>query len=133
MKLIDDVPTAEILAIISNEKEVFDSPEALYAALYAAVPETQQELVAEIAKRDVLIKELTYALGQPVPLSDWQKMELQLEEQAAEIARLKAVIGKCEGAIDTYLNPCGCFQGCEFCNGKVSFEEALAAIKEEGL
>ena len=51
--------------------------------------------------------------------------------QSAEISRLKGVIAKCEAAIDSYLNPCGCFNGCEFCGGKATFEEALAAIKEE--
>ena len=54
-------------------------------------------------------------------------------EQAAEITRLKGVIAKCEAAIDSHLNPCGCFNGCEFCGGKATFEEAIAAIKEEGL
>ena len=53
--------------------------------------------------------------------------------QAAEISRLKGVIAKCEAAIDSHLNPCGCFNGCEFCGGKATFEEAIAAIKEEGL
>ena len=58
--------------------------------------------------------------------------QLQREntEQAAEISRLKGVIAKCEAAIDSHLNPCGCFNGCEFCSGKESLEEALAAIKE---
>ena len=45
MKLIDKEPTPEMLAIISNEKEVFDSPESLYAALYEAAPEVKQEPV----------------------------------------------------------------------------------------
>ena len=53
-----------------------------------------------------------------------------VKDQAAEISRLKGVIAKCEAAIDSHLNPCGCFNGCEFCSGKESLEEALAAIKE---
>ena len=53
-----------------------------------------------------------------------------VKDQAAEISRLKGVIAKCALSIDSYLNPCGCFNGCEFCNGTTTFEEALAAIKE---
>ena len=39
-----------------------------------------------------------------------------------EVIRLARV------AIDAHLNPCGCFNGCEFCNGKATLSEALAAI-----
>ena len=48
MKLINKEPTPEMLAIISNEKEVFDSPELLYAALYDAAPDIQQEIIGYI-------------------------------------------------------------------------------------
>ncbi len=33
-------------------------------------------------------------------------------------------------AIDAHLNPCGCLKGCEFCNGKYSLDEALAATAD---
>ena len=39
-----------------------------------------------------------------------------------EVIRLARV------AIDAHLNPCGCFNGCEFCNGKATLSEALSAI-----
>ncbi len=54
MKLLDREPTPEMLSIISNEKEVFNSAESLYAALYDAAPEADAQ--AEIAKRDERIK-----------------------------------------------------------------------------
>ena len=46
--MINKEPTPEMLAIISNEKEVFDSPELLYAALYDAAPDIQQEIIGYI-------------------------------------------------------------------------------------
>ena len=46
-----------------------------------------------------------------------------LEQQNLELA---AAIEVKDAAIETHLNPCGCFNGCEFCNGKVTLGEALA-------
>ena len=103
------------------------------------------ERCAEIAKRDARIETLEIRLSGFSDLTGLMQSSLegdtsriselldQNEEQAAEITRLKAVIAKCEAAIDSHLNPCGCFNGCEFCSGKESLEEALAAIKEKGL
>lgn len=84
---------------------------------------------AEIAKRDKRIKELEQQIARlkTVPMK-YRRMEfnaqLQREntEQAAEISRLKALVGKCkdgiEGALSDdlpYINEC---------------KEALASIKE---
>lgn len=50
-----------------------------------------------------------------------KELESTISEQA-EIIRMARI------AIDEHLNPCGCLSGCEFCNGKVSLEEALAKL-----
>ena len=52
-------------------------------------------------------------------LSNYEHSEKQLAESQAREARLRE-------AIDAHVNPCGCFNGCEFCNGKTPLEEALA-------
>lgn len=48
---------------------------------------------------------------------------LALEQQNLALA---AAIEVKDAAIEARLNPCGCFSGCEFCNGKITLEEALA-------
>lgn len=45
-------------------------------------------------------------------------------------ATLEAALRDAKLAIENELTPCGCFQGCEFCNGKMQPEEALATINK---
>ena len=109
------------------------------ALLASEIPPDAQ---VEIDKRDERIAELEIRLSGFSDLTGLMQSSLegdtsriselleQNEKQATEIARLKGVIAKCEAAIDSHLNPCGCFNGCEFCSGKESLEEALASIKE---
>ena len=44
----------------------------------------------------------------------------------AKLLESKARVAQLRYAIDAHLNPCGCLNGCEFCNGKTTLEEALA-------
>lgn len=98
--------------------------------LYTFHPNAQ----AEIAKRDASIEEYK---------QDLQLRDDHIAEQAAEISRLKALVGKCEEVVEQYttreqdtMN--GSFRVC--CSTRPNephsncdAQEALAAIKEEVL
>lgn len=99
---------------------------------------------AEIAKRDERIVELESRLSGFSALTGLMQSSLEgdtqrigellneRDKQAAEISRLKALVGKCEEALDDAhrnINPeRGCADEIEH-----SIEQALSAIKEEGL
>ena len=117
--------------------------------LYTYHPDAQ----AEITKRDARIAELeSEAIGWRNTNAHQLTAELNLREtirtQAAEIARLKAVIGECKDIANKTINarwmvlsPTQTFSATDLCNAKRiaacevarRINEAVAAIKEEGL
>ena len=103
--------------------------------LYAFPPDAQ----AEIAKLDKRIAELEERRCEICGYAEHHRehtgcLRVFVDEQSAEIVRLKAVIEKCENA----LEHCGqgrCSDDMDddtFCNVEL-VEETLAAIKKEGL
>ncbi|MBK6588114.1 MAG: hypothetical protein IPG22_07460 [Acidobacteria bacterium] len=53
----------------------------------------------------------------------------KLEQRLSDATKQNVLL---RNAIDAHLNPCGCLKGCEFCNGKYSLDEALAATADLG-
>ena len=57
-----------------------------------------------------------------------RKTNALIKRHADQLATQAEQIKVARDAIDAHLNPCGCFNGCEFCNGKTTLEEALAKL-----
>ena len=99
------------------------------AKAYAFPPDAQ----AEITKRDERIKGLKNKAELPMKYKRMQfNAELQKEvaKQAAEIARLNAVIAKCACSLHTITKRANYLDVLDIAR---EANEALAAIKEEGL
>lgn len=116
MKLINKEPTPEMLAIISNEKEVFDSPELLYAALYDAAPDIQQEIIGYIDGHYGFVRTkegINMAIGArayaypPDAQAEITRLNDLIEEQKGTITALNMALGgedstSTENLIDAY-------------------------------
>ena len=124
MKLIDREPTPEMLFAARFYKEGQHTLACAWRAMYDTAPEVNVQ--AEIAKRDARIAELEgECAGRRDDLANFARITSErVEQQAAEISRLKGVIAKCKDALIYHT---------EQTRPILRTNEALAAIKEEGL
>lgn len=98
--------------------------------------EVEDILRSEIAKRDVRIKELEERRCEICGYAEHHRehtgcLRVFVNEQAAEIERLKAVIGKCKETLGSNISDLQEPNFVTLASWRV--REALAAIKEEGL
>ena len=85
--------------------------------------EVRQAIFGVISDAEAIINDLNNLV-----IAENQRKQ-QLEEQ---VAKQSAALKLARSAIDAYLNPCRCSDGCEFCSGKAYLSEAIAAIDALG-